>query len=160
MSALIVFTWDGDAMVPMPRFAKKCDQVFVVHEYYRMEVHEERSWKSHKHYFATLYDLWLNLPEKYALEPWAQTSEHLRKYALIKTGWHNNQTWACSTRAEAERWARNLRPENEYSIVVAQGTTVVRYTAKSQSVQAMGKADFQKSKVAVLEFVEDLIGVC
>ena len=155
----IVFVWDGDAMVPMKRFAKTCDQVFVVHEYYRMDVIKERSRKSHNHYFACIHSAWLNLPEKYAMEPWAQTEDHLRYYALIKTGWFDSLTHACGTQAEAQRWAARLRPLHEYSIVVARGSIVVVYTAKSQSKPAMGARDFQKSKVDVLDFVEDLICV-
>ena len=91
----ITFQWDGEAMAPMPRFAKTCDQEFVIGEYYKMDVQEERSWRSHKHYFAVLYEGWANLPEKYAMEPWAQSDKHLRRYALIKTGWHDSETFAC-----------------------------------------------------------------
>lgn len=146
-------------MVPMKRFAKVCDQEFVVHEYYRMEVIEERSWRSHKHFFARFHEAWANLPEDCAMEPWAQSKEHLRAYSLIKTGWTDSQTFACGTKAEAQRWAANMRPLDAYSIVVATGSTVVRYTAKSQSIAAMGAKDFQKSKVDVLDFVAALIGV-
>jgi hypothetical protein len=159
MNALIVFTWDGEHMVPMPRFARACDKKFVIGEYYKMDVQEERSWQSHKHYFASLHDGWANLPEQYAMEPWAQSVGHLRAYSLIKTGWHDTQTFACGTKAEAERWAARLRPMDDYAIVVAQGSTVTRFTAKSQAMSAMGKEDFQKSKDDVLSFVEGLLSV-
>jgi len=160
MTALITFQWVGDAMIPLGRFRAKAAETFTKGEFYKLEAIEERSWKSHKHYFASLHDAWLNLPEQYALEPWSQTAEnHLRKYALIKTGWHDSQTHACGSQAEAGRWAARIRPMDAYSIVVAQGSTVVVYTARSQSTASMGAKDFQKSKVDVLDFAWGLSGV-
>ncbi len=155
----IVFQWLDGAMVPMRRFSNICGDAFVENEFYKMDVIEERSWRSHKHYFAALHEAWANLPETYALEPWAQSDTHLRRYALIKTGWSDSQTFACGSQAEARRWAANMRPLDEYSIIVAVGPAVIRYTAKSQKVSAMGAKDFQKSKIDVLDFVSDLIGV-
>ena len=159
MTAPLIFQWNGEAMRPLGRFARLAAEAFTAGEQYRMEVAEARSWATHAHQFAWLYDAWLSLPERYAIEPWAQSSEHLRKYALIKTGWSNTQTWACGTKAEAGRWAANMRPEDEYSIVVAQGSTVTRYTAKSQAKRLMGAKDFQASKTAIMDFIAELLGV-
>ena len=156
-TAPITFQWIDGAMVPMRRFSNICGDAFVANEFYTMDVIEERSWRSHKHYFAALHEGWANLPERYSMEPWAQSDTHLRRYALIKTGWSDSQTFTCGSQAEAHRWAANMRPLDDYSIVVALGPTVVRYTAKSQSIPAMGARDFQKSKVDVLDFVSDLI---
>jgi len=159
MPAPLVYQWTGAAMQPLGRFARTAAEAFTEGEQYRMEAIEARSWNSHNHQFAWLHDAWLNLPERFAIEPWAQSSEHLRKYALIKTGFCSTQTWVCGTKAEALRWAGNMRPEDEYSIVVAQGNTVIRYTAKSQSVRAMGAKDFQASKAAILDFIAGLLDV-
>lgn len=158
MMAPVVFQWDGDAMTPLPRFSRLCNEEFVIGEHYKMNAQSERSWKTHRHFFVTLYDAWLNLPENVSMEAWAQSSEHLRKYALIKTGWYNSQTHACGSMAEAQRWARNLRPYDEYSITVQVGSTVVVYKAKSQSTKAMGARDFQQSKNDVLDFAAGLLG--
>jgi len=165
---LVTYQWTGEAMVPLGRFRARCAEAFTIGEFYRMTAEEERSWRSHRHYFACIFDAWLNLPESAALETWAQTSEHLRKYALIKTGWHDSQTYACESKAEALRLATALRAQGEladyhrasrhYSIVVMQGSLVTLYMAKSQSVRAMGKNDFQKSKDDVLNFVASLSG--
>lgn len=154
-----VFDWDGDALIPIPVHRKRCDEQFVVGETYFMEAIEERSGKSHRQFFAALRDAWRNLPERFGMEPWAQSEKHLRAYALIRTGFFDAQTFPCSSVAEAKRWAANMRPLDEYSIVLAKGDIVERYTAKSQSMKAMGKDDFQRSKTAVLDFVADLIGV-
>jgi hypothetical protein len=101
MSAPIPFTWDGDAMVPLARFAKLADKQFVVGLTYPLAVQEERSGISHKHYFARVHDLWLNLPDAIATE-WA-TSDMLRKHALIMTGWHKERRVALSSPAEARK---------------------------------------------------------
>ena len=159
MSALIIFEWDGESMVPQKRFQALCDREFVVHEVYRLEVREENSVRSRNHYFAQLETSWLNLPESCGLEPWAQTKDHLRAYALIKCGWYDSVTHVCSSGAEARRMAAFLRPLDEYSIVTAIGSTIVRYSAQSQSQKAMGRKRFQASKVAVLDFVASLVGV-
>ena len=159
MTAPMFFQWTGSVMQPLGRFARLAAEAFTEGEQYRMEAVEARSWISHNHQFAWLYDAWLSLPEQYAMEPWAQSSEHLRKYALIKTGFCDTQTWVCGSKAEATRWAANMRPEDEYSIVVAQGNTVLRFTAKSQKMRAMGAKEFQASKTAIMDFIAGLLDV-
>lgn len=119
----------------------------------------QRSDPSHRHEFAAIAEAWKNLPERFHQEPWAQSPEHLRKYCLIRAGFCNTQTFACASNAEAQRWAANLRPLDEYSIVVVQGATVLRFTAQSQSKRAMGAKRFQESKQAILDLLDDMIGV-
>lgn len=159
-TAPIEFRWDGEAMVPATAFlARRADQQYVVGERYTLVEEKQRSPATHNHEFATLAEAWANLPERYADEAWAQSPEHLRKYALIKTGFYDSQTYACGSKAEAKRWAANLRPLDEYSLVVVNGSTVIRYMAKSQSRKAMDAKDFQRSKQAVLEYVSGLLDV-
>ncbi len=43
--------------------------------------------------------------------------------------------------------------------MVVSGATITEYRAKSQSLRAMGKQEFQASKDAVLGYISDLIGV-
>ncbi|MBI1493437.1 hypothetical protein [Halocynthiibacter styelae] len=152
------FHWDGEAMVPVPVHRKRCDELFVIGETYHLEEVKQRSMRSHRHYFASVAEAWKNLPESFGMEPWAQSADHLRAYALIKTGYCDTQTFACSSKAEAARWAGNMRPMDEYSVVVARGDTVYRFTAQSQSTKAMGAENFAASKTAVLDFVSNLIG--
>ena len=52
-----------------------------------------------------------------------------------------------------------LKPYDAYAVVVARGTVVTVYTAVSQSRRAMGAAQFNQSKQAIMEFVGDLLGV-
>lgn len=162
MSALLAlkFTWDGEAMVPASAFfARRADQQYVIGESYMLAEEKQRSTATHNHEFAFVADAWSSLPDRFSDEAWAQSPEHLRKFALIKCGFCDTQTYACGSRAEAERWAANLRPLDEYGIVTVRGSTVVRFTAKSQSRKAMGAAEFQASKQAILEYIAGLIDV-
>ena len=155
----LMVTYDGEALLPpTPRWAAMWAHHLVVGEQYLMVEQRDRSANSHRHYFANLYDLWQNLPEIYADVPWAQTSEHLRKYALIKTGHGLGTAFACSSKAEALRLAAFLRPVNEFAVVSVKEASVYLTVAASQSMKAMGGPEFQKSKTDVLEFIEDLIG--
>ena len=158
MSGLIVFQWDGEAMAPMRRFRAECDRAFTIGEFYRMEIQEDRSWRSHKHYFAVLHQGWASLPERYDLEPWAQSAEHLRHFALISVGLFDSKIIQCASNPEAVRWAAYLRPMKPFSIVTAVRSTVVEQTAKSQSPAAMRNAAFQQSKGLVLDFIAGLSG--
>lgn len=151
----MAFTWDGDAMIP--RTPKLADERFVVGEVYRMEVREERSVVSHSHYFAAVHETWLNLPEDQAER--FQTADHLRKWALVKTGWADQRQIVCASKAEAQRVASFIRPMDEYAIVTATEAVVTVYTAKSQSYRAMGRRDFQKSKSDVLDLLASMIAV-
>ena len=150
---------NGDFRVLSNYWAMRADRDFVVGEVYPMVPHQERSQATHNHEFAVIADLWASLPERYKHEPWAQTPDHLRKYALIMCRFCDTQTYACGSRAEAERWAKNLRPIDEYSVVSIEGTTVFRFTAQSQSRRAMGAKRFQESKQAIIEYIEGLLGI-
>lgn len=155
---LIQCVWDGATFRPAsPFMLRRAGDRFGAGEVVLLSAEEERSARSHRHYFATLHDLWATLPEGYALEPWAQSSEHLRKYLLIRAGYNETQTYSCASAAEALRLAAAIKPLDAYGIVVARGATVLRFTAKSQSGKAMGAKDFQASKDAVLRLAETLV---
>ena len=155
--APITFFWDGAAMLPAgPGFARMCDKRFVIGERYRLDEISERSAASHNFYFAAMNDAWLNLPEDMADR--FDTSEKLRKFALIKCGYADQRQIVCASKAEAQRVAAFIKPMDEYAIVTASEAVVTVYTAKSQSMRAMGKAEFEKSKNDVLNYVASLIG--
>ena len=156
---LFRYEGEGEFRAASTYHERRADLTYVVGEVYPLQVEQQRSQATHNHEFAVIADMWASLPERFKDEPWAQSPEHLRKYALIRCRYCDTQTYACGSRAEAERWARNLRPLDEYSIVTVEGTTVYRFTAQSQSRKAMGAKLFQESKTAVLEFIEDLIGI-
>jgi hypothetical protein len=153
----MLFSWEGDLFRPLKRFQKACDAEFVIGEVYTLEEVKGRSQVSHNHYFAALNNGWMNLPETVAER--FPTSEHLRKWCLIKAGFHDQRSIVAASKAEAQRVAAFIKPIDEFAIVVVTECNVTVYTAKSQSKKAMGAADFQKSKSAVLDLIDDLLGL-
>ena len=153
----VQFIWQGDAFTPASSFwARKADAQYVIGERYELVEHKGRSSNSHRHYFASVHESWSNLPEQYAEQ--FPTSESLRKWALIKEGFHDSHSMTCSSRTEALKLAAYIRPIDEFAVVTVSGATVTRYTAKSQSMKAMGKDEFQRSKTAVLDLLSSMIG--
>lgn len=159
MTAPLSYIWEGDGFKPAsPHWQRKADAEFVVGQHYKLVEHHDRSQAAHNHEFAAIADMWQSLPERYQHEPWAQSPEHLRKFALIMCRYCDTATYPCATRAEAERWAANLRPIDQYSVVRVEGSTVYRFTAQSQSKRSMGAKLFQESKSSILDYIEDLVG--
>ena len=151
-------TWDGEAFVPETQYqAKLCDRYFVVGERYQLVEHHDRSSRSHRHFFACVNEAWQNLPEDLAER--FPTSEHLRKYALIRAGYRDERSIVAASKAEAQRMASFVKPMDEYAVVTVSEAVVTVYTAKSQSTRAMGKKTFQESKEAVLDVLAALIHV-
>jgi hypothetical protein len=151
----MLFDWNGESMVP--RHPRRADKEFVVGECYSLIQQEERSAASHRHEFAWLKESWLSLPEHLADK--FPSPEHLRKFALIRAGYSDSHTITCRSKAEATRVAAFIRPIDEFAVVIVQGTTVTRYTAKSQSKRAMGAKEFYESKERIMEVVARMIGV-
>jgi hypothetical protein len=87
------------------------------------------------------------------------TSEHLRKRALIQGGFYSEHLVDAGSNAAALRVAAFMRSVDPFAMVVVRGPFAIMRTASSQSRRAMGAADFQRSKTAVLEIVSDMIGV-
>jgi len=157
-SSLLMAEWTDDGhFVPLARFRKQCDADFVIGERYRLTTIEPRSAASHNHYFACVTEAWRNLPESQADR--YPSAEHLRKASLIATGYRDERTIVAASKAEALRLAAFIRPMDEFAIVVVRDAVVVVYTAKSQSMRAMGKKAFGESKQAVLEYLATLIEV-
>ena len=95
------FRWDGAAMVPLyPGAAAK---QYTEGEIYPLEVREDRSANTHRHFFAAVNEAWSNLPEPLAER--FPTAEHLRKYALVKAGYFDARTIVAASKAEAQRIA-------------------------------------------------------
>lgn len=155
--APVLFQWTGDSFAPLPTFAKECDRRFVIGQKYRMEIHEDRSERSHSHYFAVLHEAWINLHEDERQR--FPTDMHLRRWALIQAGYRDERTFVTGSKAEAVRLAAFIKPMDDYAVIVANEAVVTAMTAKSQSYKAMGRKEFGESKSKVLEIVAALIGV-
>lgn len=155
----IPLRYEGDGVfVPAsPHWGRQADKHYTVGEILPMAPHEGRSANSHRHYFAAVNEAWQNLPEELAAR--FPTSEHLRKFALIKAGYRDERTFACASRAEAIRLAAFIRPIDDFAVVECSATVVTVLTAKSQSMRAMGRAEFQKSKDDALAVLAAMIDV-
>lgn len=158
MMRALPMQWSGEAMVPTRGFAALADKQFVVGEVYTLEAADpSRSGNSHRHFFAAVYDAWLNLSE-HDTERFV-TADHLRKYALIRAGYRDERSIVCASKAEAVRVGAFVKPMDDHAIVAISEAVVRVYTAKSQSQKAMGRRVFQESKTAVLEILAGMIEV-
>lgn len=149
------FVWNGEAMVIQKGFQRQADQQFCIGEGYRMAPVEDRSRASHDHFFAMLDDLHATLPEGLAGQ--FPTPESLRHFALCKSGFCDVETFVAASRKQAIELAAFVK-KGAVIVEVDEGR-VIRLTPHSQSMKAMGKERFQKSKEAVLNEVAKLLDV-
>jgi hypothetical protein len=155
MTPPTAFVWHDGAMRPMhPGLAASR---FEDGKTYLLTPVEHRSGKSHDHEFAWLAEAFKSLPEGLAEQ--IPTVEHLRKRALIATGFYTETMVDAGTNAAALRVAAFMRAKDDFAHVVVRGCYAVERIAKSQSRRAMDKTEFQASKTAILEYVAGLIGV-
>jgi hypothetical protein len=156
----IRFNWDGEAMTPATRYwAREADKRFVIGETYTMDEIHVRSHQTHAHYFACIKAAWESLPDD--KRPQYPSAEHLRKLALIHTGFSTMVQHPCKSAAEAERLALVIKPYDTYQLVLIDPETpsvVTVYHAISQDHRSMNKQQFQDSKEKVLNWIGDLIG--
>jgi hypothetical protein len=155
---MMAFNWNGDAMIPLrPQAAAKA---YEVGRRYWLEEVSERSWISHQHEFAWIKQAWENLPE--ALADTFPTPEHLRKAALIATGWRREMIIDAGNRAAALRVAAYAKGEDDFAHVATRGSTVIVHKARSQRMHGLDRMDrdeFGKSKSDILGWIANLIGV-
>ena len=152
----IPMAFDGEAFRPLPNFLRVAREHYGAGEIVALIPHEERSIKSHNHFFVLVGEAWKNLPDHLASQ--FPTPDSLRKRALIRTGHCDAETFVCKFKTEAVRLAAALRSTPD-AVVVIDGKVVTRLTAQSQSLRAMGKETFQRSKDDVLGFLAEMIGV-
>jgi hypothetical protein len=142
------------AMVPADRYRRTAEREFKFGEY-PLAVQEERSIASHRQYFAAIKDGFRNLPENISAR--FPSAEHLRKWALVETNWCDEEEFEMESVAHAKRLALYLRKGDDYARISVHGERVIVRKPKSQSISAMGKEPFQKSKRDVLDLIESMI---
>jgi hypothetical protein len=150
------FVWRDGVFVPDGNsITAYCHDTFGEGEIVTFERHEERSVATHNHYFACIQTAWDNLPNAEERFP---TPEALRKWALIRAGYCTEMSVVCDSPEQA-RTVAAFTGNAEGSIIVVRDNIVKKYTAKSQSMKAMNKEEFQRSKVDVLDTIAELISV-
>jgi len=141
------------------RFEATAAETFVDDATYWLNVEAERTEKSHDHQFAWVTEAWKTLPEN--LTDDYPTPDHLRKRALIVSGYYDEQVIDAGNNAAALRVCAGVKafPGEGYSHVVVRGPFVVIRRPKSQSFRAMGGKVFQESTTAIMGVIADLLGV-
>ncbi len=156
VSRPLLFRWQDDGKMT-PLSPSLADKQYCVGEAYRLVPYEDRSANSHNHFFAAVHDAWQNLPEGEADR--YPSSEHLRKWALVKTGYCDKEDIVCASNVDSLKLASYARTRDHYAVIQVANNVVTIWTAQSQSRAAMGKEIFQKSKTAVLDEISKMIGV-
>lgn len=148
--------WRDGVFVPDGhRLAQFCESAFGEGEVITFERNEDHSEKSRGHYFASIKTAFENLPEDDARFP---NQEALRHWALIKAGYCTESHVVCDTEEQANTIA-GFMGHQDGVIIVVKGNVVKKFTAMSQSKEAMNAQNFQLSKVAVLDIIAELIEV-
>lgn len=144
--------WNGVAFFPAR--PARVARVFRPDQFILLEPHHERSHARHRAFFASLNEAWSSLRSDEF-----PSVEHLRKRALIHTGWRDERMLVCTSGAMAQRTAAFVRPMDEFAVVTWQGHVVRVWTARSQSYKSMGRDDFNRSMDDVLDWVAERLGV-
>ena len=129
---------------------------FGAGEVVKLVQHEERSGASHNHYFACVADAHANLPDELAIQ--FPSPDHLRRFALISTGYCNSHAITLDSVEEARKVYAFIKPIDQFSVVSLKGCVVTVFTAHSQSNRAANKALFRQQKEAVLGFLATMVG--
>lgn len=150
--------WDGEVFRPIsPYWVRRADREFAKGEVLRLTNEQERSHKSHAHFFAAVEEAHRNLPPLMAER--FPSPDALRKYALVKSGHCYSDSIICPSHADALRVAAFVRASDEFAVIDVKKTVVTRSVPKSQSYQAMSKEEFAASKDDVLRVISEMIGV-
>lgn len=145
---------DGEFRAVGPAMQRRADDHFVVGQRYQLTEHEDRSMRSHNHYFALIGEAWQSMPDHLIDE--YPSPEHLRAKMLIKAGYANHADFVCTDRRDVMN-VRALALRNPYAVVSVNDGVVRVFEPQSQSRKAMGKQRFAESKEAVLNAIADLL---
>lgn len=145
-------------MIPQSGYLAQCEKRFVVGQIYTLEqVDEARNMNAHNAYMAEVASAWENLSD--AATKKLKTPTHLRKWALIETGWYDEQIVDCGTHELASRMATFTHQTDEYCEIRIRKNLLVIRRPRSQKRSKMNSEDFKKSSKAVLDLLADMIGV-
>lgn len=152
----VLFVWDGDAMVPLPRFKTMCDRQFVVHSEYALAPVENVSGKSRAHLFAVIRETWGNLPDSDKRFP---HPENMRAWVLVQVGHCTETDYVLETEKDAKATALALRKADQYAVIIRRGNIVKFCAAKSIASNAIKHEEFQAVKTRVMDLLATMVGV-
>lgn len=150
---------DVEVLVAEPKFQEMCRRQFGGFGEERIVLTglENRSMKSHDHFFACVARAWENLPDDVVAR--YPTAEHLRKWALVQEGWCDEQTFVMKNDGQAAVIGRKLRKLDEYAVITVRDGVCHVFTAKSMSGTNMKHEAFQECKDAVLGRLSQMCGI-
>ena len=126
--------------------------------HYTLAVEEPKIERPASHVLCERHGCWRNLPDELADE--YPDMKRFAKKALIRCGFRDERSIRLRLEGGGARVAAFITPIDRYAIVVQVNAVVRVWTARFQSVRAMGKAEFKESSAdKVLAFCADLIGV-
>lgn len=124
---------------------------------------KQRSNASHNRYFASIHDMFENLPATHAQAPYAASKEAFRKHGLIAGGFCQTDVIDAGSQDAALKAAplvaRLARKAHGYALVTVRGPLVTCSTPESQSFKAMGKDRFHASVAACENWATEVLGV-
>lgn len=156
----IKLLYNGETFVPPIEggWAARARRFYEVGKEYMLEEERAPSTKTRSHFHAALKEAFDNLPEKYADQ--FPTIEHLRKRALIQTGFSNTTSMVMESKGQAVRIAGLLRQySSPYTVVIVRDHTILIAEAESEREIAKDKVRYQDMKNKVLGWVSTLVGV-
>lgn len=158
------FRWDmaRGVMIPEQRFSALARRQFTDGVVYVLEGFTPASHKERGHYFASIKQAWDNLDDEATAR--YPTPEHLRKWALVKAGWRQENQTVCDNKEDALRLAAFLRKLDDYAVVVVRENVVSIYIARSQKIGRpedglMTEEEWRRSRDDVLAILSGKIGV-
>ena len=111
-----------------------------------------------RRYFAIIRESWQNLPDH--LTQAFPSSEHLRKWCLVKAGWCEVQLITVKT--GSKEIAAAMRKLNSFAVVSIHGDIdcdVIRIAvAKSQTRRAQPKKQFMECAQKVYDILSEILG--
>lgn len=155
--------WDDerDVFVPERKLIAQLKKLYANGKAIWLEQVQFRSMASHNDQFAKIHERWDSMPNYITSRFINET--HLRKYALIRTGWVKEMRHLPFTnREDAITGAVLARLIDSYALVTIDDCVVSFYVARSQRTtgpESMTNSEFQKSKTDVLAFLNALLGI-
>ena len=143
------------------------DRQFKKGERYVLVPYDEVSQKERGFYFASINEAWGNLsgerpaPDTPSPAERFKSPNHLRKWALIESGWCRENFTVCDSQTRATQLAAFIYNMDDTATVMVEDRVVRVWIARSQRVapDAMSVEEWRKSKQDVLDILSGTIGV-
>lgn len=156
--------FDGEAFRPLDKFMPEVRRTYATGSLVVIDADYPENMAANRAYHAEIRALWQNLPE--TLDVHYPRPDHLRKRALIKTGYYTANSVALKTAEEARVVAGIMKPLDEFSVVIVRDNVIRIFRPRSQRLRhndedavKMDADELRQSRKDVLEFCRKIVGV-